>query len=533
MGWLVLALLTATPDMRVVRIIGTSDLHCRPAPTADFGAPGLPRRLLGGWPGLLEAIADNRTEMTLVLDCGDFASGSADADSSFGRAAVRLMNEAGYDAAVPGARDFAYGAENLELFARLAAFPVLCDPMLDVVLNRRVPLFRPYAVRDVKGVRVGLVGITDPDLAELNLRDDTRGLAVEPPPAQVRRSLAALAQESVDVVVAFGHIDQAQARAVADSFSRVDVVLCAGDGEPGPGARVLACGRYGQRLAVADILFDRAADRVVEVQASLCNVEPAGAGPTDDSATTWNPLEYGIDEAGQVALGSLVAEMVRRGTGADLAVLPAYAVEPGLARGAVSTRELAAAAPFPDRLRLAVLHDTLVQRLADSVDQSGLAPFLAGADYFVTGDTARWPLAAQAARIRYRQAKHVFRVATTEQLLERAGITERGPVAGRLIQVWLAAATATDTLGPVALPRLFPASPGVVPLPGATAFPINLNTATAQLLEQLPGVGPKTAERIIAYRDEHGRFGAVDELMNIRGIGPKRMEQLRPLVSVR
>ena len=64
------------------------------------------------------------------------------------------------------------------------------------------------------------------------------------------------------------------------------------------------------------------------------------------------------------------------------------------------------------------------------------------------------------------------------------------------------------------------------------AEPVDLNEATAEQLDGLPGVGPATATAILAYRDEHGRFGSVEELLDVRGIGEAKLEQLRPLVRV-
>jgi competence protein ComEA len=64
-------------------------------------------------------------------------------------------------------------------------------------------------------------------------------------------------------------------------------------------------------------------------------------------------------------------------------------------------------------------------------------------------------------------------------------------------------------------------------------FPIDLNRASAEELEQLPGIGPVLAARIVELRRQRGRFQSVEELLDVHGIGPKRLEQIRPYVVVR
>ncbi len=59
----------------------------------------------------------------------------------------------------------------------------------------------------------------------------------------------------------------------------------------------------------------------------------------------------------------------------------------------------------------------------------------------------------------------------------------------------------------------------------------SLSTATAEQLDELPGVGPVTAQEILDYRAEHGAFRSVDDLDAVPGIGPARIEQLRDLVT--
>ena len=62
--------------------------------------------------------------------------------------------------------------------------------------------------------------------------------------------------------------------------------------------------------------------------------------------------------------------------------------------------------------------------------------------------------------------------------------------------------------------------------------PININTATAIELEQLPGVGPSTAQAIIEYRMTNGVFIVIDDLLNVRGIGPAKLRNIAPNVRV-
>lgn len=64
------------------------------------------------------------------------------------------------------------------------------------------------------------------------------------------------------------------------------------------------------------------------------------------------------------------------------------------------------------------------------------------------------------------------------------------------------------------------------------ADPVDLNAATAEELDALPGVGPATAAAILSYRDQNGPFSSVDDLLEVRGIGDAKLEQLRPLVRV-
>jgi competence protein ComEA len=72
----------------------------------------------------------------------------------------------------------------------------------------------------------------------------------------------------------------------------------------------------------------------------------------------------------------------------------------------------------------------------------------------------------------------------------------------------------------------------VVKAPAAAATVVNLNTATSEQLQKLPGIGPRTAARIIEYRQKSGGFKKIEELMNVKGIGEKSFLRLKAQVTV-
>ena len=61
---------------------------------------------------------------------------------------------------------------------------------------------------------------------------------------------------------------------------------------------------------------------------------------------------------------------------------------------------------------------------------------------------------------------------------------------------------------------------------------VNINTATKEELDTLPGVGPATAEKILNYRQEHGNFQSIEDLKNVKGIGEAKFNKLQDKISI-
>jgi competence protein ComEA len=95
--------------------------------------------------------------------------------------------------------------------------------------------------------------------------------------------------------------------------------------------------------------------------------------------------------------------------------------------------------------------------------------------------------------------------------------------------IWLA--TGANTAGPpqsgASSAQTSSSTPGET-----TATPINLNTADVATLEQLPGIGEVRAQAIINYRQANGPFNTIEDILNVKGIGPETFAQIRESITV-
>ena len=109
-------------------------------------------------------------------------------------------------------------------------------------------------------------------------------------------------------------------------------------------------------------------------------------------------------------------------------------------------------------------------------------------------------------------------------------------VATIILVLWIGWPVPKETPSPAELEQLIatqaPATAPVASVSQAkTVAKVNLNHASADELQVLPGIGPVLAQRMVDWRKAHGRYRTVDDLQEVKGIGKKRLEQLRPWVK--
>ncbi len=86
--------------------------------------------------------------------------------------------------------------------------------------------------------------------------------------------------------------------------------------------------------------------------------------------------------------------------------------------------------------------------------------------------------------------------------------------------------------GAVEVPAEPPAADRDPPPPPEPVVPVAVNSATAAQLQTLPSIGPKTAARILSFREQNGPFSRLEDLLEVKGIGPATLEKIRPAVTL-
>uniref|UniRef100_A0A7C4JU80 Helix-hairpin-helix domain-containing protein n=1 Tax=Thermodesulfobacterium geofontis TaxID=1295609 RepID=A0A7C4JU80_9BACT len=72
----------------------------------------------------------------------------------------------------------------------------------------------------------------------------------------------------------------------------------------------------------------------------------------------------------------------------------------------------------------------------------------------------------------------------------------------------------------------------LIPFYSFSTNKIDINQATVEELEKLPGIGPKIAKNIVEYREKNGPFKSIEELLKVKGIGPKKLEQIKKYLKI-
>jgi len=214
-AWVTVAAWAAAPvgaEIVELTVVHTNDIHGGINPSeATFMNREFPPRL-GGAASMVTLLRRLREDVAargghfLLLDAGDTFQGTPIGTLTRGRAVIDFMNEARYDVLALGNHDFDEGKENCRELVARATFPVVAANLLDASTGETASWVDPWIVKDYGDLRVGIIGLITPETANMSFPANVEGLEFAPMAPVVRRSIAELRKQDVDLVLVVGHV---------------------------------------------------------------------------------------------------------------------------------------------------------------------------------------------------------------------------------------------------------------------------------------------------------------------------------------
>lgn len=166
-------------------------------------------------------------ENVLLLDAGDTLHGLPIATISKGETVIDIMNAMGYDAMVLGNHDFNYGYDRLVELRDMANFPMILS---NVVKEDGTVDFKPYEIKEIAGIKIGIFGLTTPETKYKSNPKNTEGVNIEDPIKVAKEMVSKLKEENVDMIIALSHLgldedSEVKSSDVAENVEGIDIIV--------------------------------------------------------------------------------------------------------------------------------------------------------------------------------------------------------------------------------------------------------------------------------------------------------------------
>lgn len=211
---------------RTITILHTNDIHGHLESWRGWDGD-LKSQIVGGLDRvsarIREARASAAPDSVLLLDAGDTIGDTMIAVETEGRAVIETMNAIGYDAMVVGNHEPDFAAEKLRLRIAEARFPVLAA---NISHRSNGKLFtKPYIIRDVNGVRVGILGLAYPNTPLTSARKNVQNLRFGDAVETAREYVPRLRREGAQIVIALTHLGLSADKQLAEKVDGIDVIV--------------------------------------------------------------------------------------------------------------------------------------------------------------------------------------------------------------------------------------------------------------------------------------------------------------------
>lgn len=349
----------------------------------------------------------------LLVSSGDVFQGTSVSDLQDGRPSLEVMASSGYDAVTLGNHDFDKGVDYVKDWIARAPHPVLTSNVIEQATGQLLAGAQPYVIREVDGIRVGLIGATTLETKSANYAYRTEGLQFLDPAQTVARYRDELKAQGVEVIGVLSHLGEEEDLRVASKVDGLSFILGGHTHrafeQPKVVKGTLVCqpGCYREFLGSLELDVDRASGKVVGHRHELIPVSEDTPVDPKVEALVRSAIERVREATSTVVAESekevpfshrmdhpfddLLSAAMRNLAGTSAAVYNRKVIRGKLPAGAVTAGDLHNALPFPNKVvKIRVSREQLLGALKKSYeynDHRGLVHQFLG---FSPPDEADW-----------------------------------------------------------------------------------------------------------------------------------------------
>ncbi|HEA47282.1 MAG TPA: bifunctional metallophosphatase/5'-nucleotidase [bacterium] len=382
-----------------VTILYTNDLQGRILPYVARWVEKEEKPLVGGSAALATCLKGMRYD--LLLDAGDFFQGTPEGDFTGGESVIEIMNELGYDALTIGNHEYDQGNENVKRLAELAQFPFLSANIIDEKTGERVKYAKPYIIKEIRGIRFGIFGLT----TSTSICEGLRFGEVIPAAKECLKEL----EKKADIIIALTHLgfDEEEEEKITDyqlaeSVPGIDVII-GGHYEKelhppviSPKHKTIICQTRGNGayLGQLDLVIDKKTKRIIKHKGRIITLWVEEYPPDEEMASLVEKyaskvrkvMDEVIGEASEAierdpdpeareesAIGNWQTDLMREFAGTDIALQNSFGIRGDILKGKIAKRDIYNVSPFGNTLvTMELSGEEIRQIMEESVGEAGI-----------------------------------------------------------------------------------------------------------------------------------------------------------------
>lgn len=379
-----------------IYIVYTADIQGFIRPHEDFDWSRSNKQIAGGSANLGAVVNKIRASAKrkggfILLDTGDFFQGAPEGNFFKGHSLIEIMNALGYDAITLGDRDFAFGEQNLRNLAREAQFPFLGANIIEERTGNPPDYIKPYIIKNIKGIKVGIIGLTTPLLKYHTLPENIKGLKFLPPLETAKKYVSQLKKEDVNFIILLSHIGLEQDLEIVEKVHGINVIIGSNDKE---GWRleelnivkndtiIVTSWEKGAEIYPLQFIFDRKSNEIIKYKQKKIYLDVAKFKPDQKIQKivekyikltnlkkeevigySKETLTRAIDK--ESTLGNWIADVLRTTFQADIALVGG--LKSDLEKGDITMGDIYNISPIIDKLEIRGFNVAVLELTGESI----------------------------------------------------------------------------------------------------------------------------------------------------------------------